>query len=173
MRRSAPAFIVWTLVGAALIAVGAQLDVPMHPVPMSLQSLALLAAGVVGGWRIGLAASLLYLTAGALGAPVFAGGSSGWDALTGPTAGYLIGFPIAAVAAALICRLKPKHLAFIAGLAGHALILGLGWVWLAQTIGAQAAWSGGVQPFLIGAIAKSAALALIAFVTIPRGLLKT
>lgn len=123
MRRAFLASVAWSLVWAALIAVGARLDVPMHPVPMSLQSLAVLAAGVIGGWRIGLAASLLYLAMGALGAPVFAGGAGGW-------------------------------------------------AWLAQTIGAQAAWSGGVQPFLIGAVAKSAALALIA-VTIPRGHLKT
>lgn len=173
MRGPVLGFLFWSLIWAALIAVGAHLDVPMHPVPMSLQSLAVLAAGVVCGWRVGLAASLLYLAAGALGAPVFAGGAGGLDALNGPTAGYLIAFPLAAVVAAWIVRPAPKRLAFIAGLAGHALILGLGWAWLAQTIGAQAAWSGGVQPFLIGAIAKSAALALIAFVTIPRGLLKT
>lgn len=165
------AVLVATLAFVGLIALGARVDVavPGSPVPQSLQTLAVLAAGLALGLRWGLAAGLLYVAAGALGLPVFAGGASGLSALTGPTAGYLVGFPLAALLVGAGSRtLSPGPawrtilLGFGLGLAGHLLILALGWAGLALRIGTAEALSAGVTPFLWGMAVKSAALALIA-----------
>lgn len=160
-----------TLAFVGLIALGARADVtvPGSPVPQSLQTLAVLAAGLALGPRWGLAAGLIYLAAGALGLPVFAGGSSGLAALSGPTAGYLVGFPLAAFLVGAgsrdlgprpVWRTVPGVLGL--GLAGHLLILTLGWAGLALRIDPAEALSAGVTPFLWGMAVKSAALSLIA-----------
>ena len=160
-----------TLGFVGLIALGARVDVavPGSPVPQSLQTLAVLAAGLALGPWWGLAAGLIYLAAGALGLPVFAGGTSGLAALTGPTAGYLVGFSLAALLVGEGSRaLSPSPVwrtmvvALILGLAGHLLILALGWAGLSLRIGVSDALSAGVTPFLWGMAVKSAALALIA-----------
>jgi biotin transport system substrate-specific component len=165
------AVLVALLAFVGLIALGARVDVavPGSPVPQSLQTLAVLAAGLALGSRWGLAAGLIYLAAGALGVPVFAGGASGLSALTGPTAGYLVGFPLAALMVGAGSRtLSPGPIwrtmlgGFALGLAGHLLILALGWAGLSLRIGAAEALSAGVMPFLWGMAVKSAALALIA-----------
>ncbi|MEH6698590.1 MAG: biotin transporter BioY [Brevundimonas sp.] len=165
------AVLVALLAFVGLIALGARVDVavPGSPVPQSLQTLAVLAAGLALGPRWGLAAGLIYLAAGALGVPVFAGGASGLSALTGPTAGYLVGFPLAALMVGAGSRtLSPGPIwrtmlgGFALGLAGHLLILALGWAGLSLRIGATEALSAGVMPFLWGMAVKSAALALIA-----------
>ena len=168
--RHLPALAV-TLAFVALIALGARVDVavPGSPVPQSLQTLAVLAAGLALGPRGGLAAGLLYLASGALGLPVFAGGASGLSALSGPTAGYLVGFPLAALLVGAGSRaLAPSPVwrtmvvTLGLGLAGHLVILTLGWAGLALRIGVAEALSAGVTPFLWGMAIKSAALALIA-----------
>lgn len=143
---------------AALMALGAQLDVPMHPVPMTMQSFAVLLAGAVLGPVWGVAAVLLYLGAAAIGVPVLSEGASGLAPFTGPTAGYLFAFPIAAGLAGLAARrgLLDRWAFGTATLfALHLLLLGLGGAWLATKIGPADAWAGGVQPFLIGAAVKS------------------
>ena len=149
---------------AALTALGAQIDVPMTPVPMTLQSLAVVLAGGVLGPRLGVAAMLLYLAAAAVGLPVLSDGASGVGALTGATGGYLVGFPIASAVVGVAARqgwlIRP-----VTGIgllcAAHLLILGLGVIWLARAIGWPEALSGGFTPFLIGAVVKSAAAWLI------------
>ena len=165
------AVLVALLAFVGLIALGARVDVavPGSPVPQSLQTLAVLAAGLALGSRWGLAAGLIYLAAGASGVPVFAGGASGLSAFSGPTAGYLIGFPLAALMVGAGSRtLSPGPIwrtmlgGFALGLAGHLLILALGWAGLSLRIGATEALSAGVMPFLWGMAVKSAALALIA-----------
>ena len=163
--------LVTTLAFVGLIALGARVDVavPGSPVPQSLQTLAVLAAGLALGPRWGLAAGLLYLAAGALGLPVFSGGASGLPVLSGPTAGYLVAFPLAALLVGAGSRtLSPGPvwrtmlLAFALGLAGHLSILVLGWAGLVLRIGAAEALAAGVAPFLWGMVVKSAALALLA-----------
>lgn len=78
---------------------------PLGPVPITLQSLAVILAGaVLGPWRGGLVA-LVYLLLGGLGAPVFAGGASGWESFSAPSAGYLLSFPlVATLCGALVWR---------------------------------------------------------------------
>ncbi|MFJ6025265.1 biotin transporter BioY [Brevundimonas sp. NPDC092305] len=147
---------------ALLTALCAQISVPMTPVPMTLQSFAVVLSGLVLGARGGAAAMGLYLLLGAVGLPVFSDGGSGVDALTGETAGYLVAFPLAAGLAGTLSR-RPALSGFIgmSGLAigAHLLILALGATWLATGIGVEEALAVGFAPFLIGAIAKSLAAA--------------
>lgn len=77
--------------GSVFIALAAQVSVPFYPVPMTLQTLAILMVGLGFGARLGAATLALYLTEGAMGLPVFAGGAMA-PALIGPTAGFLFGF---------------------------------------------------------------------------------
>ena len=155
------------LAAAAAIAASARLDLPVpgSPVPQSAQTLAVLLAGVVLGTRRGGAAVLAYLAAGALGAPVFADGAAGPRHLAGPTAGYLVGFVLAAAwtgwsAGAGHLQRFPAALAVMA--AGHVLILGLGWVRLTGLIDPGTAWVQGVEPFLLGGGVKSVLAAALA-----------
>ena len=147
---------------AVLMAAGAQIDVPMHPVPMTMQSFAVLLAGLCLGPKDGLFAVLLYLIAAAAGVPVLAEGSSGLAPFTGATAGYIYAFPIAAFLAGALVRAGQTYprllhpVAIVAALfALHLLLLGMGTAWLATRIEPADAISGGFTPFLIGAGVKS------------------
>lgn len=150
---------------AALMALSAQVTVPMVPVPMTLQTLAvLLAAAVLGSWR-GTAAVLLYLALAAAGLPILSDGSGGLAPFTGATAGYLLGFPVAAaLVGAVFNRQKsvPPAVAVALMLVAHLLILGLGTGWLATRIGWTPALEAGFLPFLIGALVKSLGVVAIA-----------
>jgi biotin transport system substrate-specific component len=99
-------------IGAAalVVAVSAQVTVPvpLSPVPMTLQPLAVLAVGGLLGARAGGAALLLYLALGMLGLPVFAGGGAGFIHVLGPTGGYLLAFPAAAAVAGLFVGATPR-----------------------------------------------------------------
>lgn len=70
---------------------------PLSPAPVTLQVLGVFLAGLFLGPLWGGAAMVLYLLAGALGAPVFAGGGAGIGVLLGPTGGYLLSYAVAAV----------------------------------------------------------------------------
>ena len=143
---------------ALLIAACARLTVPMVPVPMTLQTWAVLLTGIVLGPRWGAAAVLLYLGMAVAGLPVLSDGASGLDRFTGPTAGYLFAFPVAAALAGLLAgtgclrRFVPASV-WLLGL--HLLILALGTAWLAGRMGLPAALAAGFTPFLIGAAVKS------------------
>lgn len=143
---------------ALLTALGAQISVPMAPVPMTLQSLGVVLSGLILGWRGGAASMVLYLVAGAVGLPVFSDGASGLNALTGPTSGYLFAFPLAAAVAGLAPRSDGRRaltLAFAWAFVAHLLILWLGVARLAQGMPLVQAIESGFSPFLIGAAVKS------------------
>ena len=153
------------MLAVVAVALGARIDVPVpgSPVPQSLQTLAVVLVGALFGPVRGAVALCAYLAAGAVGLPVFAGGAAGIAALVGPTAGYLWSFPVGAALAGLAARpavergVRPGALLIIAGaLAAHAAVLAAGSWWLSTRIGADAAWSSGVAPFLWGAVVKSA-----------------
>src|SRR3712207_1750584 len=82
---------------AALTAACAWFKVPLPftPVPITLQTLAVLLSGAMLGAYYGALSMIIYLILGAIGLPVFAGGGSGFGSLLGPTGGYLLSYPIA------------------------------------------------------------------------------
>lgn len=162
--RSRVATVVLVIGVAALTALAAQWYVPLWPVPVTGQTLAVLLGGAALGWRAGAAAQLLYLAVGAAGLPVFTEASGGWQVLFGSgatTAGYLFAFP---VAAALVGRLAearhdrrfwPMVRAF---LAGSAVIYagGVTGLMLVLDLSVIEALRVGVVPFLVGDALKAA-----------------
>ncbi len=88
--------VIGVLAGVGLLAASARLAVPFYPVPLTMQTLAVLLLGGVLGPTLGAATVASYLAVGAMGAPVFAKGLGGVAVLAGPTGGYLVGFLAAA-----------------------------------------------------------------------------
>ena len=154
------------LAGVAALSTSSHISVPMYPVPMTMQTLVVLMLGALMGPRAGAATVLAWLALSLTGAPVLSGGKPGLVALAGPTAGYLISFPLVAFAAGYL----PKgdqlraHAARLAGFIGlHGVILFAGWSWLSALTGPEVAFATGVAPFLLGALIKSGlATALLA-----------
>ena len=156
--RSIPADVALITAGAALTAVAAQIQIPMFPVPMTLQTFAvLLVAASLGAGRASLSMTL-YLAMGAIGLPVFAGAKT----LTGvlPTAGYLVGFVAAAAIVGYLASKgfskNPVKLAFSFAL-GSTVIYALGASGLMLSLGStlEQALVAGVLPFLLGDVVKA------------------
>ena len=145
-------------VGVVLLAASSWVDIPMYPVPMTLQTLVVcVVAGVCGG-ATGVVCVVVWFALAAAGLPLLAGGEGGIEAFGGATAGYLGGFVLAAgVCGRLAENPMMRGVVAMTGLfvLGHVLILGLGWARLALMVGAGDAWEGGVAPFLLGALVKS------------------
>lgn len=160
-RRSVLGQAVLVVLGVVLLAACSWIDVPMYPVPMTLQSFAVLLVGFVYGPWLGLVTVLAWLAATALGLPLLSGGAAGLAPFTGRTAGYIAAFPIVAYLAGHLSR---RHGGFVRlsviGLIGHAVLLAMGVAWLAQSIGWAKAWQFGAQPFLAGMLVKSLLAAL-------------
>jgi len=108
---------------AALIAACSVIAIPISAVPITLQTFAVLLSGAVLGASRGFFAVLLYLAIGAIGLPVFAGGSAGLAPFAGPTVGYLLSFPLAALLTGLILHSLPRR--SIAGSTASALVAAL------------------------------------------------
>lgn len=150
--------------GALLTALAAQVQIPMFPVPMTLQTLAVLLVGATLGLKRGSISMSLYLFLGAVGLPVFAGAKT----LTGvlPTAGYLVGFVVAAALVGWLASkgstANPIRVAFSFAL-GSTVIYALGVTGLMITLGLSfsQALAAGVAPFLIGDLAKALAAAAL------------
>ncbi len=94
-NRSLVTGIAGAVVLATLTWVGANIFIPLVPVPVTLQTLFVLLAGSVVGARYGTVSQFVYVGAGALGLPIFAGGLAGLGIIAGPTGGYLLSFLIA------------------------------------------------------------------------------
>ena len=160
--RGAAAARFWglALLGSAVLAASAQVSLPMWPVPATLQTLAVLLLGALGGSRMGVASVALYLAEGAMGLPVFAGGAGGIAALAGPTAGYLIGFLPAAWLAGLAGRGLARQALVLS--AAHLVIFIPGLAWLAGFVGWERALHAGFLLFVPGTVVKTAlALAVV------------
>jgi biotin transport system substrate-specific component len=144
-----------------VLAASARIEVPFWPVPMTLQTLAVLTIAGIAGPRLATAAMLAYLAEGALGLPVFAGTPErgvGLAYLAGPTGGYLVGMLAAsAVVGVLARRAQGRPLALGATmLLGSLLVYAPGVAWLATFIGAPRAFALGVLPFVAGDAVKTA-----------------
>lgn len=159
--------------GVALIALSAKIQVPFWPVPMTLQTLALLGIFAMSGTRLSLEIIFAYLAAGLMGLAVFAGPAAGPGYLMGPTAGFLVGFICAAfiVGRAADRGLASKPLSMIGFmLAAEVVIFTLGFLWLGflfttstgATLGGGYAFANGVKPFIAGDLVKVVLAAMIA-----------
>lgn len=102
--------IVFTALFAALTAVCGFISIPVPgtPIPIVLQNMLVVLTGLMLGPVWGVAATVLFLAAGALGLPVFSGGTGGVARLIGPTGGFLYGYALATLAAGLIAQ-RPKY----------------------------------------------------------------
>ncbi|RUM96291.1 biotin transporter BioY [Pseudaminobacter arsenicus] len=148
------------VLGTLFLALSSYIQVPMVPVPITMQTFAVTMVGALYGWRLGGITITAWLIEGALGMPVLAGGAAGAHHFAGPTGGYLFAFP---VAGALMGWLAERGwngnrvvLAFLGMLMSNALCLALGAAWLAAMIGAEQAIVHGVMPFIVGGVLKSA-----------------
>ncbi len=151
-----------TLLFTALTAVGATVSIPLpfSPVPITLQTLAVILAGALLGPVWGPLSQLAYITAGVSGMPVFAGGAAGPGVLFGPTGGYLLGFVIGSWVAGMTVRPGSSWLrAGLGLLAAHAVIFLFGATQLKLYTGNSmvVAYQLGVAPFLPGMVLKTAA----------------
>jgi len=139
--------------GSLLLAVSAQFKIPLYPVPVTGQTLVVLLIGMTYGPRLGGITLAAYLFEGALGLPVFAGGAAGAAVLMGPTAGYLFGFLLAAIAMGYLAErgMGRTVVSTIAAMViGNCVIYLCGALWLANFIGFGQAIAAGVLPFLYG-----------------------
>ncbi len=147
-----------TLIGGmALLTLSAKIQVPFWPVPLNLQSMAVMALALGLGPRLAVATFAAYLTAGASGLPVFAGSPErgvGLLYIAGPTGGYLIGMLAASWATGLLGAGRGAVARIGAMLAGMALIYGLGVAWLAMYVPAPRLLAEGIVPFILGDLVK-------------------
>ncbi len=152
--------------GAAITAIAAQIAVPLWPVPITGQTLAVLLVGVTLGAVRGALSLALYAVLGIVGLPVFSDASSGWSVIAGPTGGYIIGFIFAAGFTGWLAQRewdrKPLW-AFLAFLAGSVLPFAFGLPWLAAALGGYglpndlaSVLNSGLWPFIIGGVIKAA-----------------
>ena len=148
-----------TLAAAALIALGAKVQVPFWPVPMTLQTLAVLVIAAGLGPRLGLAAMGAYMAAGLAGLPVFAGSPErglGLAYLAGPTTGFLIGMALAMVVTGALAQGRGLGMRAVAMIAGTVAIYVPGLIWLSAFVPADRLLAVGVAPFILGDLVKIA-----------------
>lgn len=121
----------WITAFSVLTFLSAQVAIPTQPVPFTLQTMIVLLSGAFLGSRNGAASQILYILAGIIGLPVFAGFSFGFAKLFGPTGGYLLSFPFAAFLVGYILEKKNNNLTILLSfVAGAVLILLAGSLYL-------------------------------------------
>ena len=151
---------------SAFIAVGAFISIPIGPVPIVLQNLFVLLAGLLLGSRWATIGVGIYLLAGICGLPVFAGGGAGIGRLLGPTGGYLAGFLPAAFLVGFICeRTSDRIWIQVAAMIVATLIIygcGVPWLMKVAQLPLGKALAVGMYPFLIGDALKIAVAVPIA-----------
>jgi len=161
LKKSSTYNYVLAAFGAAIIAVLAQVSIPLpfSPVPITGQTLAVGLIVTILGTRLGTFSVLIYILLGAVGLPVFSGMSGGFAILVGPTGGYIVGFLVTAVIMGLYLDkfgITIFH-AIIANLIGMVVTLAFGTAWLkvAADLSWTAAFMGGVAPFIVVGILKA------------------
>jgi biotin transport system substrate-specific component len=154
------------LFGSLLLAASAQVSVPMWPVPMTLQTLAISVIGLTMGARLAAATVVVYLGQGAMGLPVFAGGAAGLPYMMGPTGGFLIGFLAMAWLTGFIAERgfgSGLGRLFVAAFVPAVLLFipGVLWLWAVTPLDLERAIMAGAVPFQLGGLVKSALAAVI------------
>ena len=142
---------------AALITLGAKIQVPFWPVPMTMHTLAVLSIAILAGPRLAAGAVATYLAAGAVGLPVFSGSPArgiGLAYMVGPTGGYLLGYLLAAALTGWLAIGGGTMRRILAMLAGMGVIYANGAAWLCRFVPGADVWAVGILPFLIGDLLK-------------------
>lgn len=171
---------VLVLAGVGILAASAWLSAPFYPVPLTMQTLAVLLVGGMLGPVLGVSSVVGYLALGALGAPVFHNGLGGAIILAGPTGGYLLGFipavflmgcavrlaghrapafgtPASGAAARWSAARRMGLLALGAlGASVAVYVVGLPWLAFSSGLGLERALSVGLFPFVLGDLLKAA-----------------
>lgn len=154
------------LAGILILTISAKVQIPLWPVPMTLQTYVVLVIGFAYGPALGLLTVAGYIAAGALGLPVFAGTPEkgiGLPYMMGPTGGYLLGF-IAATGLLGALAKRGWDRGWLKSLAamtiGHALIFVFGIAWLSMLMGFERALVAGFYPFIFATILKTVLAAL-------------
>lgn len=161
------------VLGTLVLTLSAKISVPVQPVPVTLQTLAVAALAAGFGWRIGLATVALYILEGLSGLPVFAGAIAGPAYLLGPTGGFILSWllmaPIIGYAAdrGLTGRVLPL---FAVMVLGDAVSFAIGFAWLAVVLttakglgldaAINASFQNAIAPFVVWDIVKMAFAAL-------------
>lgn len=159
--------------GSVLLTAAAKINVPVWPVPVTLQTLAVAALAAALGARMGVATVALYLVQGLAGLPVFAGAGAGLPYLMGPTGGFILSWlPMAAIIGyaadkGLSRKLVPLFLV-MTGAAMFGLVAGFAWLlalsgqagWIDQSNVVLSAYKGAIEPFIVWDIVKMAFAAL-------------
>ncbi len=170
IRKFAISFL-FSIVFAALMAISANsfMYLPFTPVPITMQVFTVLIAAILLGSRWALASQIVYISLGVAGLPVFAGFKNGFAALTGSTAGYIIGFALASFIAGYIfennVKRKPGHsnillVGFLSSLGGLSVIYFLGFIHLFGFLNAA---GGSIGP--AGLLVQSFKLGVLPFIT--------
>ena len=150
--------------GTVLLAISSKIKIPFYPVPMTMQTFAVLFIGVVLGWKLGLATVSLYLLEGIIGLPVFSGTPEkgvGLIYFTGPTMGYLIGFLFAVFLAGFFNYKKNIIENFLKLTIATSFIYIFDMLWLGGLIGwEKPIFKLGAQPFLLAELFKILLIAI-------------
>ena len=145
-----------SIIGSFLLAISSKVQIPLTPVPVTLQTLVLLVMSMFLGWRGAVGATSLYLFQGAIGLPVFAHGG-GFVILFGPTGGYLFGFLIASLVVGYLAEKgwdKSVVLTFTSMTIGTLVIYLFGVIWLSYLKDLNTALIFGLLPFITPDILK-------------------
>jgi len=153
--------VVLVVAGAALVTVLAQVAIPLWPVPITGQTLAVLLVGSTLGAVRGAISMVLYALLGLVGLPIFSDGSHGAGVLFGATGGYIVGFIISA---ALVGWLAERQWdrkilkAIVTFVAGSVVVFAVGLPWLAVVLHTDlpTTLQYGLYPFILGGIIKAA-----------------
>jgi biotin transport system substrate-specific component len=151
-------YLLVALIGSIILAISSKVKIPFYPVPMTMQTLAILMIGVGFGWRLGMATVALYLFEGIIGLPVFSGTPEkgiGLIYFTGPTMGYLLGFLAAAYFSGKFVYDNNVVKTFLKLFFATSLIYIMGMIWLGSLIGwDKPIFQLGAQPFLLAELFK-------------------
>lgn len=148
------------VLGTLFLASSSYITVPMIPVPVTMQTFAVIMVGALYGWRLGSVTIAAWILEGALGMPVFAGGTGGLLVFMGPTAGYILSWPLVGAMVGFMvergCNGSHPVRAFAAMIAAQTVCLLVGAAWLSAFVGAHNAVMAGIAPFIPGEVMKAA-----------------
>ncbi len=162
IKRMHMASVFWSVF---LITLTSQITIPLDPVPITLQTCSIMFIGLCLERKVAIQSVLCYLMLGAMGAPVFADFTGGYEKLIGPTGGYLLGFFVSVIAMTHVRSVfnyrKNVLYDLLNCLMGTVIIFALGLSWLSYFIGFEKAVQVGLMPFILPGLIKAFLLSVL------------